>query len=37
MFKQFLHRFSTTKNTCLLDIMISNKGKIVDFAGTLHL
>lgn len=27
--------FSTVKKTCLYDILVENKGKMVDFAGTI--
>lgn len=37
MFNQFIKCFSTAKNTCLLDIMVANKGKIVDFAGNISI
>ena len=33
MFNTITKCFSTAKNTCLLDIMVAHKGKIVDFAG----
>lgn len=28
------HCFSTPKKTCLYDVLVESKGKIVDFAGT---
>ncbi len=34
MINRFNRCFSTVKKTCLHDLMLSHKGKIVDFAGT---
>lgn len=33
MLNRFNRCFSTAKKTCLHDLMLSHKGKIVDFAG----
>lgn len=33
MLNRFNRCFSTVKKTCLHDLMLSHKGKIVDFAG----